>query len=62
MRALNFLDTVLQPGGFVVADDYENFSQGVKSAVDEFFFARRDFYSIKFPIDTAGKFCILSKK
>jgi O-methyltransferase len=60
--ALNFLDTVLLPGGFVVVDDYENFSQGVKSAVDEFYTARRDFYSIKFPIKTAGKFCILSKK
>lgn len=59
--ALNFLDTVLQPGGFIIVDDYGYFSKGVKLAVDEFYDSRKEKYSIIFPI-TGATFCILCKK
>ena len=59
--ALNFLDTVLQPGGFMIVDDYDFVSRGVKNAVDEFFNARKEKYTIKFPVQPEGKFCILCK-
>jgi len=60
--ALQFLDTVIQPGGFIVVDDYAFFSQGAKSAVDEFYDSRKEKYSIDLPVTTGGKFCILSRK
>ena len=60
--ALHFLDTVIQPGGFIVVDDYNFFSQGAKSAVDEFYESRKEKYSIDFPVKTKGKFCILCRK
>jgi len=60
--ALNYLDRVLQPGGFVIIDDYNFFSEGVKIAVDEFFMAHREQYELHFPNTSAGFFCILRKK
>jgi hypothetical protein len=59
--ALNFLDTVLLEGGFIIIDDYDDFLKGVKSAVDEFYDSRREKYTLKFPVKPAGKFCILCK-
>jgi O-methyltransferase len=60
--ALRFLDEVLQPGGFIIVDDYDFLFHGVKTAVDEFFDCRKDRYSLDFP-DTLGKtFCVLSRK
>jgi len=60
--ALQYLDRVLQPGGFVIVDDYNFFSEGVKIAVDEFYTANKEKYNILFPIKSAGCFCILQKK
>ena len=60
--ALNFLDHVLQPGGFVIVDDYNFFSDGVKIAVDEFYAANKEKYELAFPVKPAGFFCILKKK
>jgi len=60
--ALQYLDRVLQPGGFVIVDDYNFFSEGVKIAVDEFYTANKEKYNILFPIKPAGYFCILQKK
>jgi O-methyltransferase len=34
--ALNFLDSVTAPGAIIVVDDYDYFSTGAKTAVDEF--------------------------
>jgi hypothetical protein len=59
--ALNYLDCVLQPGGFVIIDDYNFFSGGVKIAVDEFHNNNKKKYEIQFPIKSAGFFCILRK-
>jgi len=60
--ALHFLDTVLQPGGFIIIDDYDFFTKGPKFAVDEFYASRKEKYSMTFPIRKAGKFCILCRK
>ncbi len=60
--ALQYLDHVLQPGGIVIVDDYNFFSDGVKIAVDEFYAANREKYELTFPIKSAGFFCILRKK
>jgi hypothetical protein len=60
--ALHFLDTVLQPGGFIIIDDYDFFTKGPKFAVDEFYESRKEKYSMILPMRKAGKFCILCKK
>lgn len=62
LTALNLLDRVLQPCGSIVIDDYENFSTGIKSVVDEFCNAREQKYSVKLPVSPAEKFCILTRK
>ena len=62
LTALHFLDTVIQPGGFIIVDDYDFFSKGVKSAVDEFFESRKEKYTMQFPVKTGGKFCIMCRK
>jgi len=59
--ALNFLDNVLQKGGFVVVDDYDYFSTGVKIAVDEFVAAHHEKYDFSLSLKSAGHFCILEK-
>jgi O-methyltransferase len=60
--ALQYLDRVLQPGGIVIVDDYNFFSEGVKIAVDEFYADNRKKYELEFPIKPAGFFCIMRKK
>ncbi len=60
--ALQYLDRVLQPGGFVIVDDYNFFSDGVRIAVDEFYASHQDHYELRFPVQSAGFFCILRKK
>jgi O-methyltransferase len=60
--ALQYLDRVLQPGCFVIVDDYNFFSDGVKIAVDEFHAANKEKYELLFPVKSAGFFCILQKK
>lgn len=59
--ALNFLDIVLQTGGFVIVDDYDYFSTGVKTAVDEFVAAHQEKYNFSLPLKSAGHFCIIEK-
>lgn len=60
--ALSFLDGVIQPGGFIIVDDYDFFSQGAKTAVDEFFSAKKERYSLVHPEKTGEHFCILCRK
>jgi O-methyltransferase len=62
LKALQFLDTVLQPGGFMIVDDYDFLFPGVNRAVDEFFDERKDRYSMDFPETFCRTFCILSRK
>jgi len=59
--ALNFLDQVLSPGGHILVDDYDFFSTGVKTAIDEFIAAHPDNYRLSLPIQSAGHFCMLEK-
>jgi O-methyltransferase len=62
LTALQFLDTVLQPGGFVIIDDYDFFSAGAKCAVDEFFDSCAGRYTRTFPEKTGERICILQRK
>lgn len=56
--ALAFVDRVLSPGGAMFVDDYGYFSQGVKTAVDEFMVGRRHRYEF---IERDG-YCLLKMK
>jgi len=60
--ALEFLHTVLVPGGIVVVDDYDFFSEGAKIAVDEFVAGHAAMYTFELPVPAAGKFAILTRK
>jgi O-methyltransferase len=60
--ALEFLNHHLSKGGFVVVDDYNFFSSGVKTAVDDFIQNYSDSYEVIHPFKFAGHFCILHKK
>lgn len=60
--ALEFLHRTLVPGGIVVVDDYDFFSEGAKLAVDEFFAAHQNDYILDLPIKTAGHFALLTKR
>jgi hypothetical protein len=59
--ALGFLDKTLQKGGFVIVDDYDFFSTGVKIAVDEFLLSHAGRYVFSLPLGGAGKFCIVER-
>ncbi|WP_439576654.1 TylF/MycF/NovP-related O-methyltransferase [Elioraea sp.] len=59
--ALQFLDRVLQPGGWIVVDDYGFFSEGAQLAVDEFVDASAGRFVRHMPLPMAGKFCILER-
>lgn len=60
--ALNFLDGHLSPGGHVVVDDYDYFSAGAKTAVDEFISSHSGAYELILPYKFAGHFAILHKR
>jgi hypothetical protein len=59
---LDFLHTVLTPGGIIVVDDYDFFSEGAKIAVDEFYAEHSAEYVLELPIPSAGKFALLTRK
>jgi len=60
--ALQFLDRALVSGGFIIIDDYGFFSAGAKTAVDEFYDAKRDSYIMLNVPKYAGHFAILQKR
>lgn len=60
--ALHFLDKVLSQGGYVVVDDYDWFSTGAKTAVDEFMNETQERYSLYVPEKALGCFAILHKQ
>lgn len=60
--ALNFLDNVLSKNGIVIVDDYDFFSTGVKSAVDEFILKETEKYQIYIPENGLGHFAVLKKQ
>jgi O-methyltransferase len=59
--ALNSLDKHLSMGGFVVVDDYDYFSTGIKTAIDEFLKEKKDQYKMILPLENLKHFCILQK-
>ena len=59
--ALQYLDKVLVRDGIIGIDDYDFFSKGVKTAVDEFYYSRKGDYDLIFPLKSAGPFCFLRK-
>lgn len=59
--ALEFLDDKLSNGGFIIVDDYDFFSSGVKTAVDEFMDNRANKFRFSKPIESVGHFCILER-
>lgn len=60
-HALDYLDRHLSPRGRIMIDDYDFFSTGAKTAVDEFMSSRAHRYELEFPKAYAGKFCMLRK-
>jgi O-methyltransferase len=61
VHALEYLDRHLTPNGRIVVDDYDHFSTGVKTAVDEFVRRSGSRYEFSLPLEFAGKFCLLRK-
>lgn len=62
--ALNFLHNVTPKGGILIVDDYDFFSTGVKTAVDEFINDKNKaekYYDIEIPDKVFGCFAILYK-
>ncbi|MFQ3623009.1 MAG: TylF/MycF/NovP-related O-methyltransferase, partial [Acetobacteraceae bacterium] len=59
--ALQFLDRVMPPGGWIVVDDYGFFSEGAQLAVDEFVEASTGRFVRHMPLPMAGKFCVLER-
>ncbi len=60
-HALDFLHQCLVPGGSVVVDDYDFFSAGAKTAVEDFICEHSRDYEFHLPQAQFGAFCILKK-
>lgn len=63
--ALEFLDSVIVPGARIIVDDYDFFSTGAKTAVDEFVSEKNSEmikYEICIPNTQYGCFAILSRQ
>lgn len=60
-HTLAYLDRHLSPRGRIVVDDYDFFSTGAKTAVDEFMAGAGDRYELLKPAPFAGHFCLLRK-
>ena len=59
--ALEFLHQIISINGFIIVDDYDWFSTGAKSAVDEFMDLHKDTYKLTMPYKHAGHFCLIQK-
>ena len=62
--ALEYLDNTLSPGGKIMVDDYDFFSTGAKTAVDEFMDQMNSVnqkYSVEVADEQLGHFAIISK-
>jgi hypothetical protein len=58
-HALDYLDRHLAPNGRIVVDDYDFFSTGARTAVDEFVQRHAHRYELVLPAAFAGHFCML---
>jgi len=61
LHTLEYLHDHLSPGGRIMVDDYDFFSTGAKTAVDEFMQRHRDTYRLSLPRRFAGHFCMLER-
>jgi O-methyltransferase len=59
--ALEFLLNVTTRNSIIIVDDYDYFSTGAKTAVDEFIHSNKDF-TFSLPAKSAGHFAILRRK
>lgn len=59
--ALELLDQRLPIGGVAIVDDYGFFSEGAKTAVDEFVEDRKPKYIKQPSPEWAGHFCVLQR-
>lgn len=60
-HALEYLDTHLAEGGRIVVDDYDFFSTGAKTSVDEFIAEHPGRYRLELPRPFAGHFGMISR-
>jgi len=60
--ALDFLNHTLQRNGFIIIDDYNFFTTGAKTAVDEFMGKHGREYRLSLPaVSAGGRFCMIEK-
>ena len=59
--ALDYLDQVANKGPIIIIDDYDYFSTGVKTAVDEFVNENNSNYDVQIPDKVFGCFASLTK-
>jgi O-methyltransferase len=59
--ALQYLDTTMVKGGYIVVDDYGTFSEVAKISVDEFVELNKKKYKLILTHKFAGHFCVLNK-
>jgi O-methyltransferase len=59
--ALALLQSKLSVGGTILVDDYGYFSEGARTAVDEFVLAHGDEFDMVLPPAFAGQFCMLRR-
>lgn len=62
LTALEFLHERTSDGSVIMIDDYDFFSRGAKTAVDEFADKYKDTYQLLIPAECAGKFCIIKRE
>lgn len=58
---LNAIKKLVSKGGYIVVDDYDYFSSGVKTAIEEFLKENKSQFKLILPKKFAGHFCILEK-
>lgn len=58
---LKNLRKLIPKGGYVIVDDYDFLSSGVKTAIDEFLKEHKSDFRLILPEKFAGHFCILKK-
>lgn len=61
LTALEFINERSEKGCVIIVDDYDFFSTGAKTAVDEFVFKYGANYSLKIPVECAGHFAIIER-
>lgn len=61
LDGLNYLNNVLSVGGIIIVDDYDFFSTGVKTSVDEWFKTNSKSFNMRIIKTKSASFAILEK-